>query len=549
MQATTPLPRRMALLGLFALALLILPRQAPSSDASTTRARPDRATSLGTGRLDAPGGEPVFVRGALDVTIEAPTSLAFGPDGRLYVAALTEIRALTLDPSTQEVLAVEQIASGLEDVTGIAFDPTAAPSPVTVYASRREPGATAGFDSRVSTFTAPTWERDDVITGLPTSRPFFNHLTNGLAFDSAGRLFIAQGSSTDAGLADGTYWPETPLSAAVLIAPIHDPGFDGAITYDPPGSPADDTVDQVGGDVSVYAAGLRNPYDLVVHTNGSIYATDNGPAELAVSISCTQSALRGNAADELNLVEPGNYYGHPNRNRGRSDPRQCAYRAPQEGDGTDFTGPIAVLPPHCSCDGLAEYTAAAFGSAMQGDLIYAQWSFGALARAQLSSDGRSVLATSVLASGLGQPLDVTVGPSGTIYVAEHKAGRVSYLAPDSDRDGCADGRELEAPAELGGGRDPKDFWDFFDTPDPSATPPRDGSVTADDVFRVAARFGATGDPTIDPLSTPASTGYHPAYDRTPAPPGGSPLAIGPPDGAIAMPDVFAVAAQFGHRCV
>src|SRR3990172_3736218 len=125
MQATTPLPRRMALLGLFALALLILPRQAPSSDASTTRARPDRARSLGTERLDAPGGEPVFVRGALDVTIEAPTSLAFGPDGRLYVAALTEIRALTLDPSTQEVLAVEQIASGLEDVTGIAFDSTA----------------------------------------------------------------------------------------------------------------------------------------------------------------------------------------------------------------------------------------------------------------------------------------------------------------------------------------------------------------------------------------------------------------------------------------
>ncbi len=390
--------------------------------------------TVGSSADALPAGAQVFQRGTLDLVIGSPTSLAFGPDGRLYVASQTEIEALSLNPVTGQVLAVEQVASDLEGVLGLAFDSTAPASPVTVYASRQDPNATPGFQGTVSTFTGPGWQRQDVITGLPTSAPFSNHMTNGLAFDGQGRLFIAQGSSTDAGITDPpgsqSYWPETPLSAAIVVADVHTPGFDGNVTHSPAGPPDAEDVDLVSGDVAVYAFGVRNPYDFVLHSNGLIYATDNGAMGEAVSASCTTSGGPSSVADELNLIEQGRYYGHPNRNRGRSDPRQCIYHPPEEGSGPGFTGPIAVLPDHCSCDGIVEYTAGAFAGVMPGDLIYGGLTGGNVWHARLSADGRAVVATSVLASNFDQPLDVTVGPDGTIYIAEFGGDRISYLAPE-----------------------------------------------------------------------------------------------------------------------
>ncbi len=490
----------------------------------------------------------VFRRGTLNASITQPTSLAFGPDGRLYAAFRTGIQALTLHPATYDVLATEQIASGLDTILGIAFDPTAPPSPVVFYVSRQNAAATNGYEGVVSTFTraAPGWTRTDVITGLPSSQPHSNHYTNGLAFDEAGTLYIAQGSNTDAGLA-GPNWPETPLSAAILTADVTDPAFNGTITYSPPGPPADDNVNQIGDDVSVFAAGTRNPYDLVVHSNGYVYATDNAPSGPDASLTCSTSASGVSFHDELNLIETGNYYGHPNRNRGRFDARQCTYHPPEGGSGVGFTGPIAMLPEHCSCDGIAEYTASAFGGALQGDLLFAEYIGGRVTRAELSADGRSVVSLSSLATGFSGSLDVAMGPDGTIFVAELNADRISYLAPDSDRDGCFDGRELSNSQLLGGRRDPNHFWDFFDTPGPANA--RDQAVNVSDLLRLVLRFGATGSPAIDPLSAPPTNGYHPAFDRTAAVPPAERWDLGPADGSINVVDIASMVAQFGHTCV
>jgi hypothetical protein len=118
---------------------------------------------------------------------------------------------------------------------------------------------------------------------------------------------------------------------------------------------------------------------------------------------------------------------------------------------------------------------------------------------------------------------------------------------DSDDDACPDPRELGGDAGLGGARNPKLFWDLFDTPD--AANARDAAVTAGDLARVAQRFGATGDLAIDPLSAPpAAPAYHTAFDRSPPEPGGDQWDAGPPDGAIAAGDLAGVVAQFGHSC-
>jgi len=119
------------------------------------------------------------------------------------------------------------------------------------------------------------------------------------------------------------------------------------------------------------------------------------------------------------------------------------------------------------------------------------------------------------------------------------------LNPDTDGDGCKDGVELGPNAATGGQRNPLNKWDFFDTP--NATNVRDKAVTIADIFRVAARFGATGDNTTDPFSAPPASGYHTAFDRTKTGPGSTEL--GPADGAVAIGDIFAVAAQFGHTCL
>ncbi len=376
--------------------------------------------------------EAIFDRGVLDLSIEEPTSLTFGPDGRLYVASQSEIFAVTLDPTTHDVLDIEQIATGLAGMLGIAFDHTASPeAPLKLYASRQEEDGVAGYWGRVTTFTAPGWVQEDIIQNLPSSAPLLNHMTNGLAFDDDGRLFIAQGSNTDAGLVGGPeeYYPESPLSAAILVADVNDPAFNGELQYNPPGQPLDHNVDLISGDVEVFSPGHRNPFDLVFHSNGHLYATDNGAIGRGGAADCEGGTVETSVSDELNLVEEGNYYGFPNLNRGRFDPRQCTYHPPEESSSNGYTSPIEVLPRHCSCDGIAEYQGPALGGDMNGDLIIARFIRDDIARVQLSEDGRSVLETTTIAGDFDMPLDVTVGPDGTIYVAEFGEGVVSYLAP------------------------------------------------------------------------------------------------------------------------
>ena len=131
------------------------------------------------------------------------------------------------------------------------------------------------------------------------------------------------------------------------------------------------------------------------------------------------------------------------------------------------------------------------------------------------------------------PTPTTVGGSGV----------------DSDFDGCTDTAESqpEAMVESGGGRDPHNFWDFFDVPT-GAGPSKDKSVSAPDVFAVISRFNSEGDSGISPLSQPpAAPAYHSAYDRGPSS-GPNTWNLTAANGTIAATDVFAVIGQFGHSC-
>jgi len=351
------------------------------------------------------------------------------------------IRALTIDTASMTVTASQTVASrpplATYSVLGIAFSPADPPSPPTLYAAEStlfQGDQGDPYTGKIVRYSGPTFSVKDVlISGLPVAS--HAHEINNFVFDGSGRLYIPAGGNTNAGVGlpgggDGS-WDETPLGGAILTADIYAPGFNGAVTYDVYQATA--SVNQTGGDVSVFAPGLRNPYDIVLHSNGRMYATDNGPNDFfgegsAQGCAQTDNGLNPQGPDELNLIEQGSYYGHPNRNRGRFDPRQCFYHNGSEGSGPDWTGPIALLPP--SSNGLVEYTAGNFGGQLQGNLFYVGWVDGVVGRAVLSPDGTSAVQHTQFDSGYAAPLDIAMGPGGILYVAEFGSGNMVWLKPN-----------------------------------------------------------------------------------------------------------------------
>ncbi|MCH8009630.1 MAG: hypothetical protein IIC91_12280 [Chloroflexi bacterium] len=127
--------------------------------------------------------------------------------------------------------------------------------------------------------------------------------------------------------------------------------------------------------------------------------------------------------------------------------------------------------------------------------------------------------------------------------------RVPNLHPiiDTDGDGCADKRENGPDETLGGQRDYKNPWDFYDVLG-SDGGPRDGIIDlSNDILGVILHFSPFGYTPGTP-SVVGNTTYD-VFDRGPRV-GGGPYNMGPPDGFIDLPnDILGVILQFNHDCV
>ncbi len=376
--------------------------------------------------------------------ISFPTSIDVGPDGRIYVTELFgTIHALTLDANKQ--LVDDQIVSTLVDslgprlTLGITVDPLSTPTDVILWVSHSSPSLNNGVPNSgmVSRISGPGLAAiEHVITGVARAKA--NHATNSIDFGPDDRLYIAQGGNTGAGgpnLANTEFgdMEEQPLSAAILVADVRNPTFDGSC-----GNP-DDIFGPPPCDVVTYATGLRNAYDFAFHSNGSMYAPDNGlgvagtfpPSPTAPCFGLADPALHspGDQPDLLFRIQEGGYYGHPNPYRD-----ECVFK-----DGSfqgvaplpNWIPPIFDLGNNRSANGTIEYTAAdAFCGALNGDLLIANFSVGDnIKRITLSADGLTVLSSETLVAGLADPLPLAQGPDGTIYVGEFGADQVTALEP------------------------------------------------------------------------------------------------------------------------
>ncbi|NHC45881.1 Kelch repeat-containing protein [Motilibacter aurantiacus] len=384
-----------------------------------------------------------FTRTSYDVPF--PTSMAMGPDGKLYVQSMFgKIHVLTLD--AQHKVVDRQIVStlGTRMALGLTVDPASTPDNVIVWVAHSSPVVDAGeVDSgTVTRLSGPGLaERTDVITGLP--RSFANHSTNSLHFGPDGRLYIAQGGNTGAGAPNTAKTEfsdraEQPLSAALLVANVKAPGFNGRCA-----DPSDMSRSGLGCDVKTFATGLRNTYDFVISSKGLIYGPNNGlgvvgsyPA--SASAPCTGMGDTrpwnqggnnpGLQNDDLNLIEEGRYYGTPNPTRGECVFKDGSYQGVPA--AANYAAPLFDLGPNRSANGIVEYRGSAFCGQLDTSLLITNYSVGDdVTLVQLSADGRSVTSAKRLVGGFKDPLPIAQGPDGTIVVGEFGGNAITILEP------------------------------------------------------------------------------------------------------------------------
>lgn len=429
------------------------------------------------GDVVAPAAVPVnFGQDTLNGTnLARPTSLQFGPDGHLYVTEMDGLikeyivtRNGKNNYTANQAGVINAIANTQNHnddgspnntkkrlVTGILVVGSAAQPEIYVQSSDwRQGGGPSGNDTNLDTNSGILhklvkngngWTKHDLVRGLPRSEE--NHHGNGMVM-MGNKLLMAMGGTTNQGLPSNNFagMTETALSAAILefdLGAIGNGTYDLPTIDDPDQPGPNDNNDPFGGNngknqaklvaggpVQVYSPGYRNAYDLVLAQSGNLYVTDNGPNAGWGGFptnGCGNNFTNGGQTfiDQLHHVPHKGYYaGHPNPVRGdknntfnpgnpespvevAANPEECNYKSPNN------DGSIATFP--ASTNGIAEYTASNFGSAMAGDLLLTGFD-KAIYRVSLNAQGNGVASKPKLVNGIGSsPLDVVAQGDGDIF--------------------------------------------------------------------------------------------------------------------------------------
>lgn len=402
---------------------------------------------------DAGAPVPLIFQNPTNVAMAEPIAGAWAPDGRFFIGKRDgQLVALTLDDAwnvtnTEVFPGVSLDPSGRTTILGIAIDPWEDDSAFSIYVAHQklffqdneEPFSPYPYLAQISRLSGASFSTiTPVVTNLPVSN--HDHGVNGMVFDNNGDLLFSVGSQTNAGVeqVESGGLPESPLSAAIVKAELSNPSFDGDLSYveTAGGAPNDDqmfgdVVDLAPGtDVWVHASGVRNGFDLVYTTSERLYASDNGP-NFGFGPPSTSATTQGftdpTGLDEVLLIEVDNYYGHPNRNRGRYDDRQNVYRNHTTPSiPGEFTQAIVTLP--ASMNGIDEYRADAFAGQLRGDLLVQRW-ISYMRRVELSVDGRSVVNNENIFPWTGA-LGLRTGPGGTIQAIDQVGNAVKFLVPN-----------------------------------------------------------------------------------------------------------------------
>ena len=309
--------------------------------------------------------------------VPRPTSLAFAPDGTLYVSSETGLVMKLADTDSDgKADSVDPLSQRFVLPLGLAFYDGA------LYVSSRGRVHTLRDTDGDDEFD----EVEEIISGLPVVG---GHQNNGLAFGPDSKLYMNLGSTCNACI-------EADERNATIMR-FNADGTDG----------------------TVYASGLRNVYDLAFHPeDDTLWAADNGRDDRPNLVP-----------EELNLIVEGGDYGWPSC-WGDGGGTGCEGTLP----------PIAEMEAHGSANGLAFYTGDMFPDEYRNNIFIALWGSlsGAhgrkVMRIELTKrDDTYDAQVSEFILGLDRPLDVVVAPDGALLIADHLANavyRVFYTGPN-----------------------------------------------------------------------------------------------------------------------
>jgi glucose/arabinose dehydrogenase/mono/diheme cytochrome c family protein len=405
------------------------------------------------------------------------TSLAIGPDGKLYANQLNgKIKRFKIKPDGTLEFDVEFKPFGdtPKASIGLVFDPEASIDKLKIWISYCDYSRlrfAPAWDGRIATLTLSN--QDDkilnqtlVLTNLPRSAK--DHLTNGIAFGKDSALYISQGSNSPMGRASDTrdwdYRQESLLSGAVLRLepkklpqklPLDLKTEDGKGTYKPFAENAP---------LTIYATGLRNGYDLTWHSNGQLYLTVNGSSgggntptsnpkdkfyiapnphyqNKEISKAPAITKVKKSQPDFLFRIEKGGYYGHPNPlrgeyilNRGAKDVPNPEYKNIKP--DANFRKPAFEFGLHASPNGIIEYKSNAFDGRLSGKLLVVRFNgYNDVVALEPGGDEQNIYrhydGKYLGMDNLDAPLDLIEDiKTGNIYVAEYGgSGKITLFKP------------------------------------------------------------------------------------------------------------------------
>jgi hypothetical protein len=318
-----------------------------------------------------------------------------GGDGRIYATVLENgslygaVYAMNADGST------DRYSPTLILPIGLAFQP----GTDVLYISARLTPLQGGLLLRLQS----DGFMDVVLSDLPCCYLEIGNQPNGLLFGQDGYLYLGVGATTDHSESIDpfarAYDPVNPLEAAILRIHPHT------------------------GEVTPYASGIRNPYDIALNSAGQLYATDNG--------------LVTGQGDRILALQPGAFYGWPHY-RGRG----CEECPPTI--GVTFEPDWLPLQDYSLPRGLAAYNGVQFPPNLRDTLFVTLWNGTDYAQRVLwvnpAQVGQAGYVPVTFMTGLIRPVDVVVAPDGTLLVADYIYGhiwRVRYIGGGSSPVGTA----------------------------------------------------------------------------------------------------------------
>ncbi|HEX5050996.1 MAG TPA: PQQ-dependent sugar dehydrogenase [Planctomycetota bacterium] len=309
-----------------------------------------------------------------DNAIARGSSMAFAPDGRLFVCERTtgNIRIFAngaLSPAVWATVAVYNSASSEQGLLGIAIDPRFRQNGY-VYVYFTTPDHTQNSIGRLQ-------EVGGVGTNFVVLTPNLAIPTGGASIHNGGRLVFGRDGKLYAGTGDrgssSLAQQLTNWNGKVLRFDVPGLTIPGDNPF--PGSP-------------IFSYGHRNQFGLTVHpVTGDVFQTENG----------------NNTTDELNRIQSGGNYGWP------------TYEGPEPSPNPSTVDPLAWYSPTPDPTGTCFYSGTNYPASYTNAWFFVEYTAGRVRKLDLDATATSVVSQSIF-DDLVQAYDIQMGPDGNLWV-------------------------------------------------------------------------------------------------------------------------------------